>query len=87
MIELEEEVAASDVPDAVRSLAAKKFPGDPRIEYERITMHFYEIEGKVAGRERELLVTPAGKILHGEEEDGDDDDDDDDHHDDHDYHD
>ena len=88
VIELEEEVSASDVPDAVRQLAAKKFPGDTKIEYERITMHFYEIEGKVAGRARELLVTPAGKILHGEEEDDDHDDDhddDDDQDDDHDH--
>ncbi len=84
VIEFEEEVAASDVPDAVRQLAAKKFPGDSKITYERITMHFYEIEGKVAGRERELLVTPAGKILHAEDEDDDDHDHDGDHDDDHD---
>ena len=93
VIEFGEEVAASDVPDAVRQLAAKKFPGDTKIAYERITIHFYEIEGKIAGRERELLVTPAGEVLLGEEgdddgedDDGEDDDgeDDDDHEDDHD---
>ena len=83
VIEFGEEVAASDVPDAVRQLAAKKFPGDTKIAYERITIHFYEIEGKIAGRERELLVTPAGEVLLGEEGD-DDGEDDDDHEDDHD---
>ena len=80
LIEMEEEIGASDVPAAVRAVAAKKFPAGVKIEYERITMKFYEIEAQVGGREKEILVSPTGKILHSEA--GDDDDDDDDDHDD-----
>ncbi len=73
LVEMEEEVAAGDVPAAVRAVVAKKFPNGAKVEYEKITLHFYEVEGKVAGVEREILVSPAGKILHAEEEDEDDD--------------
>ncbi len=90
VIEIEKEVAAADVPAAVRALAAKKFPAGTKIEYERITMHVYEIEGMVGGKEKELVVSPSGRILHamqGDDDDDDDDDDGDDHDDDHDDHD
>ncbi len=85
VIEIEKEVAAADVPAAVRALAAKKFPAGTKIEYERITVHVYEIEGMVGGMEKELIVSPSGRILHAMQGDDDDDDDDDDHDDDHDH--
>ncbi len=78
VIEIEKEMAAGDVPAAVRALAAKKFPAGTKIEYERITVHVYEIEGMVGGREKELIVSPSGRILHAMQVDEDDDDDDDD---------
>ncbi len=89
VIEIEKELAAGDVPTAVKDVAAKKFPAGTKIEYERITMHVYEIEGMVGGKEKELVVSPSGRILHamqgGDDDDDDHDDDDDDHDDDHDH--
>ena len=82
VIEIEKEVASADVPAAVRALATKKFPGGAKIEYERITVHVYEIEGMVGGKEKELIVSPAGRILHAMQGDDDGHDDDDDDHDD-----
>lgn len=92
LVKLEQEIGVSEVPAAVKATVAKKFPAGTKIEYERITMHFYEIEAEIGGREKEILVSPTGKILHAEagEDDHDDDDHDDDDHDhghDHDHHD
>ena len=82
VIGVEKEVAAADVPAAVRAVVAKKFPNGAKVEYEMITLHFYEVEGKVAGMEREILISPAGELMHAEEEDEHDDDDHDHDHDD-----
>jgi uncharacterized membrane protein YkoI len=63
LMELEVEVDAKDVPAVVRRAAEKTFPGGAKLEYERKTVILYEIECKVGGKEREVLLTPAGKAV------------------------
>ena len=77
LVELEEKVDAKDVPAAVKTVAAKEFPVGAKVEYEKVMIVVYELEAKVNGKEKEILVSPTGKIV-GKEEGHDDDDDDDD---------
>ncbi len=62
LIELEEEVPAADVPAAVQRAAAKVFSSGAKLEYEKKTLVVYEVEGKVNGREREVVIMATGKI-------------------------
>lgn len=80
LVELEEEVDAKDVPVAVRKAAAKAFPKKAKLTFERKMIVIYEVEAKVDGKEREVLILPSGEI-HGDHDhdDHDDDHDDDDH--------
>ena len=82
LVELEEEIRPGDVPAAVKAAVAKRFPAGAKLEYEKITMYFYEIEAEIDGSEKEILVSPTGEILRAQA--GDDDDDDDEHEHDHD---
>ncbi len=78
LVEMEEPVDPTDVPEAVKAVAAKKFPADAQVKYERVTIVFYEIEAKVGNKEKEIMVLPTGKMFgKGAKEKGDDDDDDD----------
>lgn len=87
LLEMEQEVSASEVPQKVKAAAGKVFPAGADVEYERITVVMYEVEGKVDGKEREILIFPTG-VIHsqmddededeGDDEDDDEDDDDDD---------
>ena len=63
LMELEEKVEAKDVPEAVRQAAGKRFPAGAKVEYERKTITLYEVEAKVNGKEREMLLTPAGTAV------------------------
>ena len=81
LVEMEEPVDAADVPEAVKAVAAKKFPAGANVKYERVTIVLYEIEAKVGDKEKEITVLPTGKVFekaHKEKKDKDDDDDDDD---------
>jgi len=62
LVKLEQVVAAKDVPTAVKSAAAKMFPGVANLKYEKKTIVLYEVEGKVKGKKRELSFSPSGKI-------------------------
>lgn len=76
LVEMEEEIDASALPDAVKAAVAKYFPADAKLECEKVTMVVYEIEAKVNGKEKEILVLPTGKMLgKGKERDEDDGDD------------
>jgi hypothetical protein len=77
LIELEEDVSPEDVPAAVRAVAAKKFPANAQVEYERKMIVLYELEAEIDGREIELLVGPTGHVYERDEEDEDGDEDDD----------
>lgn len=92
LIEVEEELAVSALPEAVRTAAAKHGKLD---EAERVVRHgelgvvalaqaktYYEVEVEGEGGDRELLIDEAGQIVSkradDDDEDGDDDEDDDD---------
>jgi uncharacterized membrane protein YkoI len=77
LVEMEEETDAAALPANVKAAVAKRFPAGAKLECEKVTLLMYEIEAKVNGKERSILVLPTGKIL-GRGLEGDDDDDDDD---------
>jgi len=68
LVELEEKVPAGAVPAAVRSAATKLFPNGAKVKFQKKTIVLYEVEAKVAGKEREVLISPTGKVL-GEDDD------------------
>ena len=78
----EEEISLKEVPEAVKAAARKAVKGIKLTEAERVTkgskVVYYEIEGTKGGKEYEIIVSPAGKVLKVEIEDDDDDDDEDD---------
>lgn len=79
LVEMEEGVRSEDVPEAVRTAAEQALAGAPKIHYEKHTYVVYEVEGKVNGKNKEVVISPTGKLQGGEDEedeDGDDDDDD-----------
>jgi len=63
LMELEEVVGANEVPPAVLRAAKKVFGAGAKVEYERKTITLYEVEAKVNGKEREVLLTPAGTVV------------------------
>lgn len=72
LVEQTETLKEDAVPAAVREEAKEEFPDAKAIEYERRTIVVYEIEVKVDGKERELLLSPTGEEMEievGEEED------------------
>jgi len=68
LVELEEEISAKDVPAAVKAVVAKEFPAGAKVEYEKVMVVVYEVEAKVNGKEKEIMVSPIGKIVGQEEE-------------------
>ncbi len=76
LVEMEEEIDAAALPANVKAAVAKRFPAGAKLECEKVTMLMYEIEAKVNGKERGILVLATGKIL-GKALEGDDDDEDD----------
>lgn len=67
LLEVEEAVAADEVPAAVRHAAAKALGEAAKIEFERVTITLYEAETKIDGKEREILISPTGKLMHHKE--------------------
>ena len=88
LIEIEEIIPAENAPAAVRAAIAKYFGGDAKVVVEKKMIVVYEVEVKIDGKERELLVFPTGRVHedsdddHEDDENGDNDDDDDGDHDD-----
>ncbi len=78
LIETEEVISAEKAPAAVQAAIAKHF-GTAKVVVEKKMIVVYEVEAKVGGKEKELLIFPTGR-LHDEHGDHDDDDDDDDSH-------
>lgn len=76
LVEMEEGVRAEDLPEAVKAAAEQALTGAPKIHYEKHTYVVYEVEGKVDGKNKEIVISPTGKVKGGEDEEGDDDDDD-----------
>ena len=75
LVEQEEEIDLGALPPRGKSVVAKKFPAGAKLECERVLMVVYEIEAKINGKEKEILVLPSGKILgHDDGDDGDEED-------------
>jgi len=77
----EEDVPLDQVPEVVKDAARKAVKGIKLTEAEKVTrgsrILYYEVEGTAGGKNYEIKVTPAGKVLKVELDDDDDDDDDD----------
>ncbi|MCH8804501.1 MAG: PepSY-like domain-containing protein [Planctomycetes bacterium] len=87
LIETEQTIPVDQAPAAVRAAIAKRF-GNAKVVVEKTMIVIYEVEGKIGGKNVELVVFPTGRIHeeggHDDGDDGDDGDDDDDDDDDHD---
>ncbi len=75
LIETEEIIPVEKTPTAVRAAIAKHFGPNAKVVVEKKMIVVYEIEARIDGKERELLVFPTGRV---HEDQGDDDDDHDD---------
>jgi len=65
LVEMAEVIGLEDLPSAVRAVVAKHFPGKTKLEIEKKTIVAYEVEARIDGKERELLVLPTGEV-HGQ---------------------
>lgn len=72
VLEVEESVAADDLPAAVKAALDKKFPGASVSEAESIQKFFYEVKVTKDGKTKEVKVSPAGKISSDDDDDDDD---------------
>lgn len=75
LIEAEETVRVEDLPPTVRSVVAKHFPAKTKLAIEKKTIVIYEVEARIDGKERELVVFPTGRVHEGHGEYNHDDDD------------
>jgi len=73
LLEIEEIIPVEQAPAAVRAAIAKHFGDKAKVVVEKKMIVVYEVEAKIDGKEKELLVFPTGRV----HEDGDDHDDDD----------
>jgi uncharacterized membrane protein YkoI len=77
LLELEETITVEKAPAAVRAAIAKHFGAGTKVVVEKTMIVVYEVEAKINGKEKELLVFPTGRV-HEESDDDDEHDDDDD---------
>jgi len=70
LVEIEEEVAADDVPVAVLKAAQAAAGNDPNLAFEKKTMFLYEAKFRKGERGQELLMTPDGRKVEEEAEKG-----------------
>ena len=78
LIEIEEIIPAETAPAAVRTAIAKHFGPNAKVVVEKTMIVVYEVEAKIDGEEKELLIFPTGRVHEDRNGDRDDDDDDDD---------
>ena len=78
VIEIEEIVPVEKAPAAVRAAIAKHFPANVKVTVEKKMIVVYEVEARIDGREKELLVFPTERVHEEDDDDEDDDHDDDD---------
>ncbi len=62
LVELDESMAPEAVPAVVRQAAQSRLGAGAQIRYERVTLVLYEAEGEIGGRDREVLVSPTGRV-------------------------
>lgn len=63
LIETEERIRLADAPDVVRRAVADHFPSGTRVAVEMKMVVVFEVEGRVDGREHEILVYPTGHVV------------------------
>ena len=78
LVEMEEIIPAEMAPAAVRAAIAKHFGAAAKVVVEKKMVVVYEVEAKIDGKEKELLIFPTGRVHEDHDGDGDDDGDDDD---------
>ncbi len=76
LLEVEQIIPAAAAPLGVRNAISGQFGAAAAVVIEKKMIVLYEIEGKINGRNREILVTPTGRVISGGDDDGDDNDDD-----------
>ncbi len=64
LLELMEIVAIGDAPAAVRAAVAKHFGAKAEVVVEKKMIVVYEIEGRLDGKKKELVIFPTGRV-HG----------------------
>jgi len=75
LVEMEEEVASTQVPPVVRAAAVARLANAQSIKFVKLMTGNYEAEAIIDGREHEITLAPDGKQIEDAEEDDDDDDD------------
>jgi hypothetical protein len=75
LLETEQGVDAEAVPQAVRTAAETALAGADKIHYEMHTVVFYEVEGRVNGKNKEVKISPTGQVAGQEDDDEDEGDD------------
>lgn len=79
LLETENSVRESDVPQLVRDAASKFRKNGVDVSFEKKTVVLYSVEMVVDGDEKELLLDPAGRQIEFEVDNDPEDDDEDDH--------
>lgn len=69
LVESEETIPAEKAPAAVRAAIEKHFGAGAKVTVEKKMVVVYELEAKVDGKEKEVLVSPTGRVQKEEEDD------------------
>jgi len=73
VIEREEKISLASAPAAVKSYVSRRFGENAKVAVEKKMIIVYEVEGRVAGKHVEILVSATGAELKGHDDDGHDD--------------
>lgn len=68
VMETEQTIDASKLPEAVRAAIAKKFPKGEVGKVESVTSQVYEVKMTVDGKKREIKVLASGQVKGGEDD-------------------
>ncbi|MCK4660286.1 MAG: PepSY-like domain-containing protein [Phycisphaerae bacterium] len=78
LLETEQIIPVEKAPAAVRAAIAKHFGANVKVVVEKMMIVVYEVEARIDGKEKELLISPTGRVCEGDDSNDDDDDNDDD---------
>jgi uncharacterized membrane protein YkoI len=68
LLETEESIPPDRVPAAVRAAIERHFGRGAKVVVERKTIVVYEVEAKISGHEKELVIFPTGRVHEAEDE-------------------
>jgi len=63
LLETEDSVAAKDLPPAVQKAVEKPLAGAEKLSYVKKTIIVFEAKGQVEGKQREIIISPAGRLI------------------------